>query len=64
MNWYRTTVDPAKRAADIANNEAEKVWRDTGDHDLWSATLSETYRAALREFHYLLEEVVHYRPTR
>lgn len=47
---HRRTADPASRAADIADREAERVWQETGDYDRWSDYWTRTYRQALLEF--------------
>ncbi len=43
------TEDPGIRAADIADREAEKVWKQTGDFKLFLDTRREIFRAALAE---------------
>jgi len=44
------TKDPARRAADIADREAEKVYRESGDCSLYFPTWVGVYEAALKEF--------------
>lgn len=49
---HRRTSDPAQRAASIADKEAEKVWRETGDYKKQLAIWKETYDSALSELCY------------
>ena len=46
----RHTTDPAQRAANVSDREAEEVWRATGHYGKWSKAWFETYRATLNEF--------------
>lgn len=46
------TKDLGQRAYDIADHEAERVWRETGDYNLWLKTWLETYHSVLLEFNY------------
>lgn len=48
---HHRTQDPSQRAADIAENEAERVWKRSGNYELWSRTLGQTYEKTLREIH-------------
>ncbi len=45
---HRTT-DLAKRAAHIADMEAQKVWRKTEDYDKWSLRWQNVYCSVLTE---------------
>ena len=51
MNQHRTK-DPAERAASIADNEAEKIWQQTGDYYKWYEKWMIVYENALFEFAY------------
>jgi hypothetical protein len=44
------TKDLAQRAVDIADREASKVWRETGNRRFSFATWIKTFEAALKEF--------------
>jgi len=46
---HHRTNDPAKRAADIADREAEVVYRKTGDFDKYCKTWRGIYESTLRE---------------
>lgn len=47
-----STDDLGKRAASIADKEAEKVWRKTGIYDAWKKIWLDTYRRTLKEFNW------------
>jgi hypothetical protein len=43
------TKSPAQRASDIADREAKRVLRETGDHQLSTKVWLETYQSFLME---------------
>ena len=47
---HHRTNDPAQRAASIADREAEEVWRETHNFDLYYETWAEIYHQVLFEF--------------
>jgi hypothetical protein len=47
---HRRTADPAQRAADVADREAEPFWQRTGSWDLWYAEWMRVYYEALQCF--------------
>lgn len=47
---HHHTTDPAQRAADIADCEAEKIWDQTHDFNQWLKAWHEIYSETLREF--------------
>jgi hypothetical protein len=51
MKYHTTAI--GQRAGDIADKEAERVWRATGDYDLWYETWMRVYYSVLLEFHYI-----------
>lgn len=46
----KRTVNPAERAASIADREAEEVWRKTGNYQGYLETWFSVYKQSLSEF--------------
>lgn len=44
------TTNPAERAASIADREAKKVWRETGNFKEYSRVWLSVYRQSVLEF--------------
>ncbi len=47
---HHRTIDPALRAQEIADREAERVWQDTGSWEKWFAHWKIVYQQVLSEF--------------
>jgi hypothetical protein len=47
---HHHTTDPSDRALDIAERDAEEVWRNSHSWDQWYKTLVAVYEQALQEF--------------